>query len=85
MTTLDTYARQDLKGCLQALADVTERYGFDLAIQALENAVQHHQIAYPDILVRAARMAEWPYPEAQTVDLRTYNVLIPSREMEVSP
>ncbi|AEJ38736.1 Integrase catalytic region [Sulfobacillus acidophilus TPY] len=60
VTTLDTYARQDLKGCLQALADVTERYGFDLAIQALENAVQHHQIAYPDILVRAARMAEWP-------------------------
>lgn len=82
VTTLDGYARTDLKACLQALADVTERYGFDLAIQALEQAVQHQRIAYPDILVRATRMAQWPHPDRNAVDLSPYNRLIPPTETE---
>lgn len=74
-----------MKACLQALADVTERHGVDLAVQALEQAVQHQQIAYPDILVRAIRMAQWPHPETNSVDLSAYNSLIPQRETEVLP
>ena len=85
VTTRDGYARTDLKACLQALADMTERYGFDLAIHALEQAVQHQQIAYPDILVRATRMAQWPHPETNSVDLSAYNSLIPHSETEVLP
>ena len=85
VTTLDGYARTDLKACLQALADATERYGFDLAVQAVEQAVQHQQIAYPDILVRATRMAQWPHHETSSIDLNTYNSLIPSAETEVLP
>ena len=83
VTTLDGYARTDLKACLQALADVTERYGFDLAIQALEQAVHHQQIAYPDILVRATRMAQWPHKDTKAVDLSPYNSLIPQTKTEV--
>jgi transposase len=83
VTTLDGYARTALKACLHALADVTERYGFDLAIQALEQAVQHEQIAYPDILVRATRMAQWPTDAPSSVDLHRYNSLIPQAETEV--
>lgn len=83
VTTLDSYARKDLKGCLQALAEVTERYGFDLAIHAVEGAVKHEQISYPDILVRATRMTQWPYADTKAVDLSAYNTLIPQLETEV--
>lgn len=83
MATLDGYARTDLKACLHALADTTERYGFDLAIHALEQAVHHQQIAYPDILVRATRMAQWPHDDTSPVDLSRYNSLIPQTETEV--
>lgn len=84
MTTLDGYARTDLKECLHALADVTERYGFDLAIHAMEQAAQNQQIAYPDV-VRATRMAQWPHFDTNAVDLSTYNNLIPRTETEVQP
>ena len=83
VTTLDGYARTDLKACLQALAEVTERYGFDLAIHALEQAMGQQQIAYADILVRATRMAQWPHTETKSLDLSTYNSLIPQTETEV--
>lgn len=80
VTSLDGYARTDLKACLQALAEVTERYGWDVAIHALSQATQHQQISYPDIVVRATRMAQWPPGEASPVDLRQYNALMPTAE-----
>lgn len=75
--TFDHAAREDLKGCLRALADLTERFGFDHALQALQAAVHHHQISYADITVRAARMAYWDPVDPSSVDLNTYDVLIP--------
>lgn len=75
--TLDDYAREDLKGCLRALADLTERFGFENALQALQEATRHHQISYADITVRATRMAYWEPSEVSPVDLNSYDSLIP--------
>ncbi len=77
VTTLDQYAREDLKGCLRALADLTDRYGFDHALLALEAAVEHQQVSYADITVRATRMAYWPPVDESRVDLKSYDHLIP--------
>ena len=77
VTTLDQYARDDLRGCLQALADLTDRYGFDHAQRALEEAVHAHHIAYADILVRGTHMAYWAPEEASAVDLTRYDEFIP--------
>lgn len=75
--TLDDYAREDLKGCLRALADLTERFGFDHALHALDAAIRYQQIAYADITVRAARMAYWDPTDTAPVDLTPYDALIP--------
>ena len=76
--SLDQYAREDLKGCLRALADLTERFGFEHALQAVEASVRHHRIAYADITVRATRMADWDLAAAAAIDLTTYDRLIPA-------
>ena len=71
--SLDHFAREDLRGCLKALADLTERFGFDHAQRALEAAVHAQQISRPDILVRGTRMACWEPTIESTIDLRQYD------------
>lgn len=73
VSSLDHYAREDLRGCLKALADLTERFGFDHAQRALEEAVHAQQISHPDILVRGTRMACWESATELTIDLRQYD------------
>ncbi len=78
VATLDQYVRDDLRECLRALADVSERYSFDHAQRALEEAVRSQHTAYADIIVRATRMGYWtPEDLDSPVDLTRYDDLLP--------
>jgi hypothetical protein len=70
---LDRFARADLGECLKALAELSERFGFDHAQRALVAAVHANQISRSDILVRGTRMAYWEPTADCTIDLRQYD------------
>lgn len=73
---LDHFARKDLGECLTALADLSERFGFDHAQRALGAAVHANQISHSDILVRGTRMAYWEPTADSRVDLRQYDEVL---------
>ena len=56
---LDGYARADLKATLQTLGDLSSRYGFEVALRALDEAVQRGRSVTADATVLAARLATW--------------------------
>ncbi len=59
-TTLDQAVRADLQAALQALAHCTDRWGFDHAVRALDEAVTLHRTAYADIVAVSRRWALAP-------------------------
>lgn len=65
--------RADLQAALKGLAQCTERWGFDHAVRALEEAVALGRIQTADIVAMARRMALAPIGPSNVVDLRRYD------------
>lgn len=76
---LDAAVRADLQAALQGFAQCTERWGFDHAVRALEEAVAAKHIQTADIVALARRMALGPMGPSHGVDLQQYDVLLRGR------
>ena len=76
---LDAAVRDDLQAALKGLAQCTERWGFDHAVRALEEAVALGRIQTADIVAMARRMALAPIGPSNVVDLRRYDDLLGGR------
>ncbi|MGC8489905.1 MAG: IS21 family transposase [Clostridia bacterium] len=79
-TRLDAAVRADLQAALHGLAQSTERWGFDPAVRALEEAVTLGRTSTPDIVAVAGRLALAPTQTTQAgPDLRPYDELLARR------
>ena len=77
---LDGVVRADLQAALKGLSQCTERWGFEHAVRALEEAVTVGRIQTADIVALAQRMALAPTDLAShAVDLRQFDVLLRGR------
>ena len=76
---LDAVVRDDLQAALTGLAQCTERWGFDHAVRALEEAVALGRIQTADIVATGRRMALAPPSPSNVVDLRRYDELLDRR------
>ena len=83
-TTLDTYARADLKSTLGTLAAIAGRYGWEVAVQAVDEAVARGRGVPAAAAVLAARLASWgpDVPASPGPDLTAYDrELLPVAEV----
>ena len=80
LTVLDQALRTDLQAALKGLAQSTDRWGFDHAVRALEEAVALGRTQSSDIIATAQRMALAPKDVVSSdVDLAPYDALLPER------
>ena len=71
---LDHLVRADLQSTLRALAQCTDRWGWDHAVRALDEAVRLHRSAPTDVLAIAAYLALMPAEQhAEGPDLTIYD------------
>jgi len=75
---LDEQPRADLRKSLQLLSTLSDRYGFDTAIQAMEEAVKRGSLNLCDTAVLAARLAGYGLdtPPELGPDLAQYDRLL---------
>ncbi len=79
-TILDKALRIDLQEALKGLAQSTDRWGFDHAVRALEEAMALGRTQSSDIIATAQRMALAPKDVVSSdVDLAHYDALLPGR------
>ena len=76
---LDQVARAELHAALEGLAQCADRWGFDHAVRALEEAVVAGRIQTADIVAVGRRQALAPVGASNIVDLRRYDVLLEGR------
>ena len=76
---LDQVARADLHAALEGLAQCADRWGFDHAVRALEEAVVAGRIQTADIVAVGRRQALAPVGTSNVVDLRRYDALLEGR------
>lgn len=77
---LDTAVRADVRAALEALAQCTERWGFDHALRALEEAVAVHRMTAADIVAVARWLALQPEEvRASGPNLQIYDALLLGR------
>jgi len=76
---LDHAVRADLRAALEGLAQCADRWGFDHAVRALEEAVAAQRIQTADIVALGRRMALAPLEAANVVDLLHYDTLLAGR------
>ena len=76
--TLDEQSRTDLRKSLQLLSTLSDRYGFDTAMQAMEEAVKRGSLNLCDTAVLAARLAGYGLdtPPELGPDLAQYDRLL---------
>lgn len=74
---LDQASRTERKETLHALAECTDRFGFDHTVRALEVALAQARLAYSHIRILATQMAAGPQPPAAGPDLTGYDGLLP--------
>lgn len=80
---LDAAVRADLHQALKALAHCTDRWSFDHAVRALEEAMHLGRQQYTDIVAVASRLALAPdHPPAHPVDLGQFDVLLEGRAVQ---
>ncbi len=74
-TALDGCARIDLKATLKTFAQLAERYGWEVAVQAIDEAVHRGRGVSADATVLAARIATWgaDLPATAGPDLTVYD------------
>ena len=75
---MDEQSRTDLRKSLQLLSTLSDRYGFDTAMQALEEAVKRGSLNLCDTAVLAARLAGYGLdtPPELGPDLAQYDRLL---------
>ena len=76
---LDRAVRVDLQAALEGVAQCADRWGFDHAVRALEEAVAAERIQTADIVALGRRMALAPLEPSNVVDLLRYDTLLAGR------
>lgn len=74
-TTLDQQSKQELKESLKLMHDLSQDYGFDNALAAMEEAIRRGRLNLTDTAVLAARMAGFGLETPSEIgpDLRAYD------------
>ncbi|AEJ40406.1 Integrase catalytic region [Sulfobacillus acidophilus TPY] len=76
---LDSASRADVQAALEGLAQCADRWGFDHAVRALEEAVAAGRIQTADVVALGSRLALGPQESVNGVDLRLYDTLLEGR------
>ena len=73
---MDGLDRAELREALRTMQDLSSRYDFDTAQQAMEQASQLGRLTSANSVVLAARLATFEPEEASQVDLGAYDQLL---------
>jgi Transposase and inactivated derivatives len=73
---LDGLERAQLKETLETMSQLSERYGFDTALQAMEEATRLGRLTSASCVVLAARLATFEPEESPNVDLSVYDRML---------
>ena len=76
---LDTLERAQLKEALRLMHNLTTRYDFETAIQAMDEAARLGRLTDANAHVLAARLATFTPTETQPVDLSLYDTMLDTR------
>jgi len=76
---LDTLGRAQLKEALRLMHNLTTRYDFETAMQAMEEAARLGRLTDANANVLAARLATFTPTETQPVDLSLYDAMLDTR------
>lgn len=76
---LDHYRPLGPATALEGVAQCADRWGFDHAVRALEEAVAAERIQTADIVALGRRMALAPLEPSNVVDLLRYDTLLAGR------
>jgi len=73
---LDKLERAELKETLATMEQLSGRYGFDTALQAMEEATKLGRLTSANSVVLAARLASFEPEESPSVDLSVYDRML---------
>lgn len=73
---MDGLERAELREALRTMKDLSGRYDFDTAIQAMEQATERGRLTSANSIVLAARLATFEPEETSLVDLGVYDELL---------
>lgn len=73
---MDLLDRTELKEALRKINDLSGRYDFDTAIQAMEQVVELGQLTSANSIVLAVRLAKFEPEESSSVKLGIYDNLL---------
>lgn len=73
---MDGLERSQLKEALKTMHDLSARYGFDTAVQAMEEAAQRGRLTSANAVVLAARLATFEPENRAGVDLSVYDAML---------
>lgn len=73
---LDKLERTELKETLATMEQLSSRYGFDTALQAMEEATKLGRLTSANSVVLAARLASFEPEESPGVDLSVYDRML---------
>lgn len=73
---MDTLDRSRLKETLQTMQDLSARYDFDVALQAMEQAAELGRLTSANSVVLAARLATFEPEASSSVDLGIYDEML---------
>ncbi|TDY37444.1 transposase [Alicyclobacillus sacchari] len=73
---MDELARPDLREALKIMHDLSSRYDFETAVEAMQKAAELGRLTNANASVLAARLATFTPPDAQQVDLTPYDAML---------
>jgi len=73
---MDGLDRIELREALRTMQDLSSRYDFDTALQAMEQATELGRLTSANSVVLAARLATFEPEETSQVDLGVYDQLL---------
>jgi len=73
---MDTLDRAELREALRTMQDLSGRYDFETALQAMEQATQLGRLTSANSVVLAARLATFEPEETSQIDLGVYDQLL---------
>jgi hypothetical protein len=73
---MDGLARAELKETLATMNELSERYGFDSALTAMEEAAESGRFSSATSMVLAARLSTFEPEGVPSVDLRVYDAML---------
>ena len=73
---MDSLERPELKDALQTMHDLSARYDFETAVQAMEKASELDRLTSANASVLAARLSTFDPQEPSKVDLSRYDVML---------